>query len=115
MLRRVDRIIRRVDSLESVVRFYSDTLGLKLLRHEKGLASFATADGATELIFHNNIDQPFEEIYYLVDDVRDIYRRREALRLKFKSAPRQAARGYRATVEDPFGNILLLIDRTTEE
>ncbi len=115
MLRRIDRIIRRVPSVESAVRHYRDVLGLKLIRQEKSLASFALGDGATELIFHDNADQPFEEVYFLVDDVRNLYTRRNALKLKFKSPPRQIARGFRATVEDPFGNVLLILDRRTEQ
>jgi hypothetical protein len=71
------------------------------------------ADGITELVLRSDPDQPAEEIYYLVDDVRDLYARREQLNLKFVQPPRQATRGYRAAVRDPFGNVLLLLDRTT--
>jgi hypothetical protein len=49
-----------------------------------------------------------------VDDVRDLYRRREALKLKFASPPTPVSRGYKAAVRDPFGTVLLLLDRQTE-
>ena len=115
MLRRIDRLILRVEQLESAVAYYRDVLGLRLLRHEKQVASFKMADGETELVLHCDPDQPFEEIYYLVDDVRAMYQRRVELKLRFVGAPQAVARGYKAAVRDPFGNVLLLLDRTTEQ
>ncbi len=114
MLRKIDRILLRVPQLESAVRYYRDVVGLKLLRQEKQMACFGLGDGATELVLHDSPDLPFQETYYLVDDVRDLYRRREALQLRFVSAPQQVSRGYKAAVKDPFGNVLQLLDRTTE-
>src|ERR1700733_12086870 len=115
MLRGVDRLILRVDSLPSAVKYYRDTLGLKLIREDAQVAAFLMADGRTELILRADPDQPSEEVYYLVDNIRDLYARREELKLKFVQPPRQAARGYRAAVRDPFGNILLLLDRSTQD
>jgi catechol 2,3-dioxygenase-like lactoylglutathione lyase family enzyme len=114
MLKRVDRVILRVPQLDSAVRYYRDTLGLKLIRQDLRIASFQLAGGDGELVLHNDDDLPGEATYYLVDDVRDLYNRREALRLKFQSAPAQVSRGYRAQVRDPFGTVLLLLDRSTE-
>jgi catechol 2,3-dioxygenase-like lactoylglutathione lyase family enzyme len=113
MLRRIDRIILRVPSVSSAVVYYRDTLGLNLLRQEAHVASFRLADGG-ELVLQDDPDQPFEQIYYLVDDVRDLYRRRAELKLNFLQPPRQVTRGYRATVKDPFGTVLLLLDRSAE-
>ena len=112
MLQKVDRVILRVPSLEAAVRYYQSTLGLKLIRQDARLASFRLADDS-ELVLHNDPDLPAEATYYLVDDVRDLYRRREALKLKFTSAPAPVSRGYRAAVRDPFGTVLLLLDRQT--
>jgi catechol 2,3-dioxygenase-like lactoylglutathione lyase family enzyme len=114
MLRRIDRLILRVPQLESAVRYYRDVLGLKLLRQDARLATFRLADDLTELVLHSDEDLPDEAHYYLVDDVRDLYQRRGDLKLTFVHPPQQAARGYRATVRDPFGNVLLLLDRSTE-
>jgi len=115
MLRKVDRLILRVPSVESAVRHYRDTLGLRLIRQEKQVASFQLSDGQTELVIHSDPDQPAEAVYYLVDDVRELYRRRDELHLKFVVPPRQVSRGFTATVRDPFGVVLLLIDRTTDQ
>jgi catechol 2,3-dioxygenase-like lactoylglutathione lyase family enzyme len=113
MLRRIDRLILPVPALPGAVRYYRDVLGLSLLRQEKQRASFLMADGITELVLRADSDQSGEEVYYLVDNVRDLYARREQLQLKFVRPPRQATQGYAAAVKDPFGNVLLLLDRTT--
>jgi catechol 2,3-dioxygenase-like lactoylglutathione lyase family enzyme len=112
MLRRIDRIILRVPNLESAVRYYRDVLGLEVIRQDAAIAGLRMRDGESELILHNDPDLPDEAIYYLVDDVRDLYQRREALGLKFSGAPTAVSKGYRATVRDPFGTVLLLIDRS---
>src|SRR4051812_16478076 len=115
MLRKVDRILLRVPGLQSAVKYYRDVLGLQLTREDANIASFRLADGETELVLHTDEDLPDEAFYYLVDDVRELYKRRDALNLKFAGAPTQVSRGYRATVKDPFGNVLLILDRTTEK
>lgn len=112
MLLRVDRVLLRVPHLESAVRYYRDVLGMKPLRQEAQVASFALGEG--ELVLHADVDLPAEATYYRVEDVRDLYRRREALSLSFVQQPAPSTRGWRAAVKDPFGNVLLLIDRTSE-
>lgn len=112
MLKRIDRIILFVQNVPAAVSYYRDTLGLRLHRAAPNLASFFLADGETELVLHSDADQPYEQTYYLVDDVRDLYRRRDALKLKFAQRPTAASHGYRAAVKDAMGNVLLLIDRT---
>lgn len=112
MLRHIDRVVLRVPNLPSAIAYYRDVLGLRLVRQEATLASFAMADGPTELIIHTDEDQPTEQVYYLVDDVRDMYQRREELKLKFVAAPRAVGRGWRAVARDPFGIVLMLLDRT---
>lgn len=114
MLHRIDRIIRRVGHLASAVQFYRQTLGLKLVREDARLALLAFPDQPTELVLHTDPDLPAEAIYYLVDDVRDLFNRRAELKLHFSQPPAPTARGYRAAIKDPFGNVLLLVDRSSE-
>lgn len=115
VLRRIDRILLRVPSLAAAVRYYTETLGLTLLKHDQRLASFRFAADDTELVLHTDPDLPAEALYYLVDDVRDLYNRRAELKLTFVSPPTPASRGWRATVKDPFGIVLLLLDRSGGE
>ncbi len=114
MLQRVDRILLRVSGLQSAATYYRDVLGLTLIRQDAHLASFRLSGCATELVLHDDPDLPAEATYWLVDDVRELYRRRAELKLKFSSPPTQITHGYRATAKDPFGTVLLLLDRTTE-
>lgn len=114
MLRKIDRVMFRVPSLPAAVAYYRDVLGMKLIRQDSRVANFRLSDDSAELVLHNDPDLPGEAVYYLVDDVRDLYRRREQLKLTFTSAPAAVSRGYRAAVRDPFGTVLLLIDRTAE-
>src|SRR6186713_2919599 len=98
MLRKVDRIVLRVPGLPAAVAYYRDVLGLKLVRQDARLASFRLADDSAELVLHTDPDLPGDATYYLVDDVRDLYKRRADLKLTFTAPPAQVARGYRATV-----------------
>jgi catechol 2,3-dioxygenase-like lactoylglutathione lyase family enzyme len=113
LLKRVDRILMRVPSLEGAITYYRDTLGLKLVRRDKGIACFMMAEGETEIVLHTDPDLPDGATYFLVEDVRDLYRRRRELGLTFVSKPAPSSRGFRATVKDEFGTVLLLIDRST--
>lgn len=114
MLKRIDRILLRVPQLEAAVTYYRGVLGLTLVRHAGSVASFKLGAGDTELVLHDDPDLPADAVYYLVDNVREMYEQREKLRLKFASAPVQVSKGFRATAKDPFGNVLLLLDRSTE-
>jgi len=109
MLHRVDRILLRVPSLPAAVKYYGETLGLRAIKKEKSLASFQL--GEAELVLHTDPDLPAEGVYYLVDSVRDWYERRAELNLTFISPPVRSARGWRATVKDPFGVVLMVLDR----
>lgn len=115
MLKKVDRILLRVPSLPSAVKYYTETLGLRLIRQDKRLASLQFADDDAELVLHVDEDLPAEATYYLVNDVRELYANREKLKLTFVSSPSKASRGWRATVKDPFGIIFLILDRTGSE
>jgi catechol 2,3-dioxygenase-like lactoylglutathione lyase family enzyme len=112
MIRRVDRILIRVPQLRAAVTYYRDVLGLELVREDARRAALRLPDESVEIILHVDADLPELGVYFLVDDVRDLHRRRDELRLTFLSAPVKATRGYTATVKDPFGTILHLLDRT---
>src|SRR4051794_18500961 len=104
----------RVESLEGAVSYYRDVVGLKLVRQDQRLASFRLGDGQTELVLHADANLPDQAMYYLVENVKDLYRRRDELKLKFAGPPSPVSRGFRATVKDPFGNVMLLLDRSAD-
>jgi predicted enzyme related to lactoylglutathione lyase len=115
MLKRVDRVLFRVPQLESAVKYYRDVLGLQPSpKKSSTVASFKLDEQGAELVLHADPDLPAEATYFLVDDVRDLYNRRDQLQLKFAAPPAPVSRGFRATVKDPFGNVLLILDRSNE-
>lgn len=113
MLRRVDRILLRVTGISAAVRYYRDVLGLSLLKEDPRGALLRFPDGV-ELFLHADPDLPAEAVYYQVDDVRALFERRSELKLQFVQPPAAVGRGYRAAIRDPFGNILLIVDRTAQ-
>ena len=84
----------RVESLEAAVRYYRDVVGLKLVRQDPRLASFRLGDGETELVLHDDADLPDQATYYLVDSVKDLWGRREELKLKFAGPPQPVSGGF---------------------
>jgi catechol 2,3-dioxygenase-like lactoylglutathione lyase family enzyme len=114
MFRRIDRIILPVQALPGAVHYYRDVLGMKLVREDKQSAFFLMMDGKTEMVLSTESDLGGEEICYLVDDVRDLYERREELQLKFVQMPRETGAGWSAVIRDPFGNVMMILDRVEE-
>lgn len=114
MLRRIDRVIFRVPSVPGAVAYWRDVHGLTVVREDARVATLCTTDGNCQIILHADETLPSEATLFLVDDVRDLYRRRDELRLTFLSPPAAAARGYRAAVKDPFGVVLQIIDRSAD-
>src|SRR5262249_5816436 len=43
-----------------------------------------------------------------------LFERRGELKLQFIQPPAAGARGYRAAIKDPFGNVMLLVDRSAD-
>ena len=106
----------RVPNVAAAVGYYRDVLGLIVVR--EGLPNFATlrfAGDGKELLLHATDDLPAEAVFLLVDDVRDLHRRRDELKLRFSGKPTPVSRGFKATAKDPFGTVLLLIDRALEQ
>ena len=107
-------MVLRVAGLPAAVKFYREVMGLELIHESAHFATLRFAEDKTELVLHNDPDQPAEAVYWLVDDVRAIYQQRAEHKLIFLSPPTQAARGFRAAVKDPFGTVLFLIDRSLD-
>ena len=114
LLRGIDRLVLRVPNLPAAVRYYTGTLGLGVAREGSNFANLTLPDGR-EVLLHNDDSLPEEAVFLLVDDVRAAYADRANNRLKFAGPPTRVGRGYKATAKDPFGTVLLLIDRTLEQ
>jgi catechol 2,3-dioxygenase-like lactoylglutathione lyase family enzyme len=114
VLIRIDRVMLRVPNVEAGIKFYREVMGLKLLAQQKGAAALGFAQGEGELVLHEDENQPSGEVYYLVENVRELFERRSQLKLQFLRPPQAGARGYRANIRDPFGNVMTIVDRTSE-
>jgi catechol 2,3-dioxygenase-like lactoylglutathione lyase family enzyme len=110
----IDRLVLRVPNVPAATAFYRDVLGVEVVREGSGFTNLRLPDGK-EMLLHNSDDLPAEAVFLLVEDVNDLYRRRDELRLKFAGRPTRVSRGFKATAKDPFGGVLLLIDRSLEE
>jgi catechol 2,3-dioxygenase-like lactoylglutathione lyase family enzyme len=116
MLRTIDRVVLRVPQLKAAVKYYRDVLGLRVVREDAHVANLRLGgDHAPELVLHDDPDLPAEAVYFLVDDVRDLYKRRADLRLTFVNPPARSARGWRAAVKDPFGTVVHVLDKTAAD
>lgn len=113
LLRGIDRLIWRVPNVPAAVAFYRDTMGLSVVRDGTSYATLEFSDGR-QVLLHNDPDLPEEATLILVDDVKALFARRRELRLDFASPPTRGSKGFRATMKDPFGTVLLVIDRTLE-
>lgn len=112
MLNNVSRILIRVSNIPAAISFYTQKLGLILDRQQPHAAALRFPQGTTELILHTDDHRADLEILYEVSSVREMFERREELNLQFLSSPQRAGSGYRATIKDPFGNILMIADQS---
>ncbi len=113
MLLRIDRVMLRVPNVGAAVKYYCDVMGMKLVKEQKGAAALRFGQGEGEMLLHDDPDLPTGEIYYLVDDVREMFEKRAELKLNFVQPPKAGARGYRGTIRDPFGNLMIIVDRSS--
>lgn len=114
MLQRVDRLLYRVDSVPAAARYWHEALGLHLVHEAPKLAVLRFPEGGVDVVLHSDQDLPASAVYFLVESVREVYERRGELQLSFVSPPIQSSRGFRGVARDPFGNVLLLIDRALD-
>lgn len=114
VFKRVDRILLRVPNVAAATHFYTQTLGLRLDRGRPSVSALKFDDGDTELVLHDDTRRGDVEIVMGVDDVRGMYLLRDDLNITFISEPMVAGAGYRATIRDPFGHVLVIADRTLD-
>jgi lactoylglutathione lyase len=110
MFRKIDCVMVCVDDLEAGARFYADAFGLKRLWQDETSIGMGMADTDAEIVLHV-MDLPKEiGVHYLVDDVVravEHYRKKGCI---IREEPFDVAIGKCAVLEDPFGNVLAVID-----
>ncbi len=111
MLKCVDRILLRVPNVTAAAKFYTETLGLRVDRAQPAAVALRFQEGDTELILHDDRQRPDVEIVFGVKDVEQMYADRDRLGLTFLAPPVRVGNGHRATMRDPFGHVLVIVDR----
>jgi len=109
LFRKLDNHVLRVADLDAAISFYRDKLGHRLLWRSEEAAGFALPETDAELVVHLHIGP---ETDIVVEDV-------EAAFATFLSAggeaiqhPFDIAIGRCARLRDPFGNPLVMLDRS---
>ncbi len=113
-----DNFFLPVDDMESAVKYYSETLGLKMKFNfaDLGMVAFSVGDEEPAIILkdtkkHANIKPT---IWFVVDDVMDEYEILKSKGVKFLSEPFKIRTGMSVEFEDEFGNRLGITDYTKE-
>lgn len=105
------------EDLERLVRFYRDTLGLKLHRHHGDFANFVFGDMRLNLGLHDRVKGQTRDPYRVMvhfgtSDIAAEYRRLGEQGVKFMRVPEQEEwGGWVATFLDPDGNVLQLLQQ----
>ena len=112
LLHYVDAVTFRVPDLDAGLAFYRDRLGHELIwRNDAvGQAGLRTPDSATEVVLATTLCY---EPNWKVSSVQDAAAVFVANGGRIVAAPHDIPIGQLAVVEDPFGNVLVLLDSTT--
>jgi predicted enzyme related to lactoylglutathione lyase len=109
LLRKVDAVTVRVPDLDSGLGFYRDALGHELVwrNDEIGQAGLRLSDSDTEIVLTTELEYAPS---WLVSSADEAAARMQAVGGRTVTAPFDIPVGRCAVVEDPFGNILVLLD-----
>ena len=105
------------EDLERLVTFYRDTLGLTVHRHHGDFVNFVFGDMRLNLGLHDRVSgcsrDPYRTMVHLgVAGIHDEYRRLMDQGVEFIRVPeREEWGGWVATLLDPDGNILQLLQQ----
>ena len=108
------------DDLERLVRFYRDTLRLKLRDYKQGWANFAWGDMRLNLGLHDQVKGQARDphrimISFRVSDINAEYQRLLAEDVEFIRVPEPEHWGGNVvTFLDPDGNVLQLLELPTD-
>jgi catechol 2,3-dioxygenase-like lactoylglutathione lyase family enzyme len=109
LLRKVDAVTLRVPDLDSGLEFYRDGLGHELAwRNDAiGQAGLRLPESDTEIVLATELDYAPS---WLVSSADGLYSCSRLVGGRAVTAPFDIPVGRCAVVEDPFGNVLVLLD-----
>ena len=109
MIRTVDAVVVHVPDLERGLRFYHDHLGHRLLWRTEVSCSLAMAGSDTELVLSTTLGPQTE---LTVDSAQAAAERFVAGGGRIITGPDEIQTGTVVVVADPFGNHLVLLDKS---
>jgi lactoylglutathione lyase len=113
MLRKIDCIMIRLDSVEAAAAYYTKVFGLRPIWSGDGSIGLAFPESDAEIVLHSDPNIPSSvEVYYLVDDVLDAVASCATEGCQVLVAPFEIRIGKCAVISDPFGTRLCILDMT---
>ena len=113
MLRKIDCIMIRVESIEAAAAYYTKVFGLRPIWSGDGSIGLAFPESDAEIVLHHDPNIPSAvEVYYLVDDVLDAVANYSTEGCQVLVAPFEIRIGKCAVIRDPFGTRLCILDLT---
>ena len=113
-MNRYDNFFLPVDNLDKAVKYYSETLGLKIKFNfaDRGMVAFHVGDEEPALILKDTRKYADAKptIWFVVDDVIAEYARLLEKGVHFITKPFKIGTGMSAEFEDDFGNRLGITD-----
>lgn len=120
MLRKIDCVLIRVGDVDAAASYYAATFGLDVLWREHDEDSASTMLGLglpetdAEIVLHDAGIPDEIRVHYLVDDVTSACEYLLQRGCTIQVAPFDITIGKCATVQDPFGVSLSMLDMTKE-
>ncbi len=108
LIRKIDSIQLYVDDLDAGLAFYRDALGQRLVWRTSKAAGLGVPDGDGELVVQ--VERPGLEVDLLVEAVEPAVARFQSAGGNLLTPIFTTQIGLGAVVEDPWGNVLVLLD-----
>ncbi len=113
MLRKIDCVMLKVPELEKAASYYESVFGLKRLWQDEHSVGMGMPETDAEIVLHDNDALPKEiSVHYLVDDVVQAVDHFATNGCMIRTAPFDIVIGKCAVIEDPFGNLIAILDMT---
>lgn len=115
MLRKIDCVMLKVPELEKAAAYYESVFGLKRLWQDAHSVGMGMPETDAEIVLHDDPNIPKDiSVHYLVDDALQAVDHFAANGCLIRAQPFDIAIGKCAIVEDPFGNIICILDMTKD-
>lgn len=112
LFRKIDCYMLKADDLDASVAFYRDRLGHSVIWRTEEAVAFRLPGTDAELVVHTLLGPTVD---LLVEDADAAYRTLLDAGARSVKAPFDIRIGRCAAVEDPFGNVLTVLDQSKGE